>query len=237
MILETDCFASFSGRRKNHPLVCELLDFLSSLELIVLVSSAIIQDIDTMSRAGLVSLAYYYCDFRDGKKKDLRALVSSLLDQLCHQSDSYCDMVSKFYSEYAKGSRRPSDAALVSCLKALLNLSGQTPVYLIMDALDEWSTTLDMLPDHEEVLMLVGQLATSEYPNLRICATSRLKPSLRALEPLSSRSISLNDESGQKEDIANYIKSVVHTNPEMQAWRAGDKELVINVLTHKVDGM
>jgi hypothetical protein len=204
----------------------------------MLASSAIIQDIDTMRRAGLVSLAYYYCDFRDDKKKDIRGLVSSLLVQLCHQSDPYCDMVSKFYSEHTEGSRCPSDAALVSCLEGILKLPGQTPVCLIVDALDECPTTSDMPSAQEKVLMLVRQLTTSKYPNLRICVTSRLEPDLSVvLEPLSFRSISLHDESGQKEDISGYIKSVVHTDPKMQAWRAGHKELVINVLTHKVDGM
>ena len=189
-----------------------------------------------MRRAGLVSLVYYYCDFRDVKKKDLRGLVSSLLVQLCHQSDSYCDIVSKFYSEYA--SCCPSDGALVLCLKRLLKLPGQSPVYLIVDALDECPTTSDMPHAREEVLMLVGQLTTSEYPNLRICVTGRLEPDLSAvLEPSSFRSISLHEESGQKEDITNYIKSVVHMDQKMQVWRAGDRELVINVLTQKVDGM
>ena len=119
----------------------------------VLASSAIIQDIDTIRRAGLVSLAYYYCDFRDDKKKDLRGLVSSLLVQLCYQSDSYCDMVSKFYSKHAKRSGYPSDAALVLCLEGILELPGQTPVYLIVDALDECPTTSDMPPAREKVLI------------------------------------------------------------------------------------
>ena len=204
----------------------------------MLASSAIIQDIDTMRRAGLVSLAYYYCDFRDDKKKDLRGLVSSLLVQLCHQSDAYSDMVSKFFWEHAKGSRCPSDAALVLCLKGILKLPGQTPVYLIVDALDECPTTSDIPAAQEKVFMLVRQLMTPKHPNLRMCVTSRLEPDLGAfLEPLSFRSISLHDESGQKEDIADYIKSVIGTDPKMQAWRASDKESVTNVLTHKVDGM
>jgi hypothetical protein len=191
-----------------------------------------------MKRAGLVSLAYYYCDFRDDKKKDLRGMVSSLLVQLGRQSDSYCDMISNFYSEHAKGSRSPSDAALVLFLETLLKLPGQSPVYLILDALDECSTTSDMPPAQEKVSMFVRQLTTAKYTNLRICVTSRLEPDLSVVvEPLSFCSISLHDENGQKEDIASYIKSVVHTDPKMQAWRAGDKELVINALTHKVDGM
>ena len=191
-----------------------------------------------MRRAGLVSLAYHYCDFRDDKKKDLRGLVSSLLVQLCYRSDSYCDMVSKLYSEHANGSRCPSDAALVLCLEGMLKLAGQARVYLIVDALDECSTISSMSPAREKVLMFVRQLKTSKYPNLRICVASRLESDLGVvLEPLSFRSISLHDDSGQREDISSYIKSVVHTDTKMQAWRAGDRELVINVLTRKNNGM
>ena len=133
---------------------------------IVFASSAIIQDIDTMRRAGLASLAYYYCDSRDDKKKDLRGLVSSLLVQLCYQSDSYCDMVSKFHLEHAKGSRCPNDAGLELCLEGILKLPGQSPVYLIVDALDECEslTTSDMPPAREKVLLLLRQLTTSKYP-------------------------------------------------------------------------
>jgi hypothetical protein len=168
---------------------------------------------------------------------DLRGLVSSLLVQLCHQSDSYCDMVSKFYSKHAQGSGCPSDATLVLCLEGILKLPGQAPVYLILDALNECPNSSDVMsPAREKVLMFVKQLATSRYPNLRVCVTSRLELDLSiALQHLSPRSISLHDESGQKEDISRYIKSVVRTDPEMQAWRASDKELVINVLTRKVD--
>jgi hypothetical protein len=147
-------------------------------------------------------------------------------------------MVSKFYSEHAKGSRYPSDAALVLCLEGILKLRGQTPVYLIVDALDECPTTLNMPPAREKVLMFVRQLTASKYPNLRICVTSRLEPDLSlVLEPLSFRSISLHDERGQKEDIASYINSVVRTDPKIQAWRAHEKTKVIDVLTHKVHGM
>lgn len=43
-----------------------------------------------MRKAGLASLAFFYCDFKDDKKKDRRVngLLSSLLVQLCHQPES-----------------------------------------------------------------------------------------------------------------------------------------------------
>ena len=53
------------------------------------------------------------------------------------------------------------------------------------------------------------------------------------LDPIIFRSISLHDESGQKQDIEDYIKSVVNTNEKTKEWKAEDKQLVIDVLTKK----
>jgi hypothetical protein len=57
------------------------------------------------------------------------------------------------------------------------------------------------------------------------------------LDSFAFRSISLHDERGQMKDIENYIRSVVHTDRMMQRWHAADKQLVIEVLTNKADGM
>ncbi len=193
-----------------------------------------------MRKAGLASLAFFYCDFREDQKRDLRGLLSSLLVQLCHQSDSYCDVLSKFYSEHANGSRYPGDDALAECLKDLLKLPGHAPVYLIVDALDEcpYTSSITITSPRDEVLNLIKELIKSEIPNLRICATSRPEMDIQnALDSLISHPVSLHDESGQKDDIEEYIKSVINTNPRNGRWRAEDKQLVIDVLTKKAEGM
>jgi hypothetical protein len=206
-------------------------------ELIVLVSSAIIEDIDAMRKAGLASLAFFYCDFREDQKKDLRGLLSSLLVQLCHQSDSYCDMLFKFYSEHVKGSRHPGDDELTECLGNLLKLPGQAPVYLIFDALDECPNT-SSISSRDEVLNFIEELINSQIQNLRICVTSRPEADIKdVLDPLIFDSVSLHDESGQKKDIEDYIKSAIYTNRKNKRWKVDDRQLVINVLTEKADGM
>jgi hypothetical protein len=89
-----------------------------------------------------------------------------------------------------------------------------------------------------DVLALLENLVDSQLPNLRICVTSRPVADIRPiLEPLAFRSVSLHDERGQKEDIENYIKSVVNTNGSMRRWRPEHKKLVIDVLTERADGM
>jgi hypothetical protein len=175
----------------------------------VLASSTIIEDIDAMRKAGLASLAFFYCDFREDQKKDLRGLLSSFLIQLCHQSDSYYDTLFKFYLEHAKGSRHPSDKALAGCLKNLLKLPGLAPVYLIVDALDECPSTSAVPAPRDKVLNLIEDLIKSQIPNLRIFVTSRPETDIKdVLDPLIFRSVSLHDEGGQKTDIEEYIKSV-----------------------------
>jgi hypothetical protein len=214
---------------------------LSSRELIVLASSTIIENIDTMREADLASLAFFYCDFREDEKTGLRGLLSSLLVQLCHQADPYCDILFKFYSEHAKGFRRPSDDALVGCLKDLLKLTGLPPVYLIVDALDECPNISALRSPRAKVLNLIQELIKSPISFLRICVTSRplidIKDVLDPLIVCSERSVSLEDQSEQKRDIEDYIKSVINTHPENKGWNAEHKQLVIGVLTDKADGM
>jgi hypothetical protein len=90
----------------------------------------------------------------------------------------------------------------------------------------------------EKVLMLLEDLINSQVPNLRICVMSRPEIDIKvALEPLTFRSVSLHDESGQMEDISSYIRSVVNTDLKMRRWKAADKELAIDVLIKKSDGM
>ena len=191
-----------------------------------------------MRKSGLASLGFFYHDFRDNQKRGRRGLLSSTLVQLCHQSDSYCDILTKFYLEHGKGSQHPSDSALVLCLMNVLKLPGQAPVYLIIDALDECPNTSSLPSPRENVLKLVEDLLESRLPNLRICVTSRPDTDIKVLlEPLSLHSVSLHDERGQMEDIENYVKSVVTKDPRCRRWKAEDKQLVIDVLKRNADGM
>jgi len=187
--------------------------------------------------SGLASLAMFYYDFREGEKKDLRGLLSSMLFQLCDQSDSYYTILSTFYSTHRDGARSPSDDELIRCLKDLLGLPGQAPIYLIIDALDECPNT--SLPSHRgQVLLLLEDLVDSKLPNLCICVTSRPEADIKPiLEPLTFRSVALHDEAGQKEDIENYIKSIVNADRSIRGWTSVHKQLVIDVLTERADGM
>jgi hypothetical protein len=233
---ETELFRFCSGCREERTLVRQIF-YIPFRRTYCFRSSTIIDDIDDMRKAGLASLAFFYCDFREDQKKDLRGLLSSVLVQLCHQSDSYSEFLSKLYSEHANGSRHPRDDVLAGCLKDLLNLPGNAPVYLIVDALDECPNTSSIPSPRDEVLNLIQWLIKSEISHLRVCVTSRPEADIKnLLEPLVHHTVSLHNESGQNRDIEEFIKSVVNENKKNK-WKAADRQLVIDVLTKKAQGM
>jgi len=49
--------------------------------------------------------------------------------------------------------------------------------------------------------------------------------------------MSLHDESGQRKDIIDYIKHFVGSDRNIGKWREEDKELVIDTLARKAQGM
>ena len=200
--------------------------------------SAIIEDIEGMHAIGLATLAYYYFDFRDVKKQDSYGLLSSLVLQLSSESDSCYNLLSQLYSDHNRGVRKPSISALKRCLTEMLSLSGQHPIYIIVDALDECPNLSGTPSAREEVLELVEELVDLKLPNVHLCVASRPEVDIRmVLDPLTSLKISLHDESGQKEDIVEYIKSVVCSDRNMRRWKEADKQLVIDTLSDRADGM
>ena len=207
-------------------------------ELMLFASSAIIEDIRTLQKAGLASLAFFYCDFRDDQKKGRRGLLTSLLVQLCEQSDAYSAILSDFYVAHRRGSQHASDSELKACLKDMLKVPEQATVYIIIDALDECPITTGLPTPRGKVLKVVEELVKLRIPNLRICVTSRPEADIiPILEPLAYRSVSLHVESGQVQDIAEYVMSVILTGEEMQRWKDTDKQLVIDELIKKANGM
>jgi len=120
----------------------------------------------------------------------------------------------------------------------MLKLPGQPPVYVVIDGLDRCPVTRGSPSPREIALVIVDELVKLHHPNLRICVTSRPEVDIElVLRSLAFHSVSLHDESGQFQDIAEYVKFVVSTDRKMQRWEKADKELVFQVLTGKCDGM
>jgi hypothetical protein len=200
--------------------------------------SAIIQDFECIHGAGSAILAYYYFDSQDVKKQDLYGLLSSLVSQLSAESDSFYQVLSRLYSNRAGGMQKPITSTLTKCLKDMLSLPDQGPIYIIIDAIDECPKSANTPSAREEVLGLIKGLIDLKLPKVHLCVASRPEIDIQAvLKPLTSLRISLHNENGQKEDIINYIKSVVRSDKRMRRWREEDKQLVVDTLSNnKADG-
>ena len=183
-------------------------------------------------------MAYFYFDFRDAQKQHRRGLLASLLSQLSAKSDHCYHIFSRLYSDHDEGARQPSDDALFECLTEMLNVQGQHAMYLIIDALDECPNISGMPTAREKVLELVEDLVGLSLPNVHICVSSRPEFDIRSsLEPLTPFCMLLDDESGQKADISGYINSVVHSDRRMRKWSTENKQLVVDTLSDRADGM
>jgi hypothetical protein len=193
----------------------------------------------SLREAGEASLAYFYFDFRDEEKKqDFPNFIKSLLVQLSAHSTPCCKIISRIYSTHAKGTQQPSNGVLKASLREMLSAAAEKPIYIIIDALDECPDLSGMPTPREDVLNLLESVIRIGLQNLRICVTSRPEVDIQnVLGPLAGVSISLHDEYGQKKDISDYVTNVVLTDKKMRRWRDDQKNLVVEELSKKADGM
>jgi len=200
--------------------------------------SAIIQEVERMHAVGLATMAYYYFDFRDVEKQDCDGLLSSLILQLSAESDSCYNTLSQLYSANSRRILMPNISALKKCLKDMLILQGQGPIYIIVDALDECPNFPGRPFAREKVLDLIEELVDLNSPDVHLRVASRPEMDIRLVfEQLTTLKISLHDEIGKKEDIVRHIESVVRSDRSLRRWKEEDKRLVVDTLSDKSDGM
>jgi hypothetical protein len=205
-----------------------------------LISSAIIEEVKKFRESKSALMGYYYFDYKDTSKRDIRGMLASILFQLGCSSNTCWDVLYEVYSSCTNGSEQPSNASLVRCLGDMLKLPGQLPIFVILDALDECPITTETPSAREKMLDFVEELVGSGHSNLFLCITSRPEQDIQSvLNPLTSASlrISIHEESGQREDINNYLRSFVQTDRAMRRWKEEDKELVIKTLSERAGGM
>jgi hypothetical protein len=215
-----------------------LQDSIFSGALTFTTSSSIVEDVQAMCQTGLATLAFFYFDFRDVGKQDARSLLSSILIQLCHESDKFSEILSSRLSTHGNGTRQPSEDALFECLKDMLKLRGQGELYIVVDALDECPSVSGYPTPREQALKILQELFDLRLPHVHLCITSRPELDIRdALEGLAVHNVSLHEQAGQNQDIFDYIKSVVSSDLKIQRWREEDRQLVMTTLTKRARGM
>ncbi|KAH8980672.1 hypothetical protein EDB92DRAFT_1974111, partial [Lactarius akahatsu] len=150
------------------------------------ICSSIIQDIMAVCEAGSAIMAYFYVDFRDLNKQTYRDLLPSLVSQLSTSSSFCCGILKCVYTSHKNGAHQPSDDTLKGCIKEMLGLLGQEPIFIILDALGECPDSSGIPSPRDDVPQLVKELVDLHLQRLHICATSRPEVDIRAiLEPLA----------------------------------------------------
>jgi len=197
-----------------------------------------------MRETGLIAVGYFYVDWQDPQKQSTRGLLSSLLAQLCTQSEPFLDILSMLRAKHNDGVEQPSEDALAMCLREMLEYPEQAPVFIVVDALDECpdsprpGSPPGVPTPRQSVLKIVKWLMELKLQNLHFCLTSRPEfDILQVLDPLEPVSVRLHDQKGQMDDIAQYVKSVVFTDVKMREWPKNTQKLVIDTLTNRSHGM
>jgi hypothetical protein len=223
--------------RKKCPLVSVITRFILLCAL-TFTSSSVIQDIEDTCQTGLAILAFFYFDFRDSNKQDARSLLSSLLIQLCRESDEYSEILSSHYSTHGNGTRQPSEELLMKCLKDMLNVPRQGELYIVVDALDECPDFPGCPTPREHVLTVLRELVVLRLSHVHFCFTSRPEVDIRdVMEYIAVYKVSLHEQVEQNQDISDYIKFIFSEDLKIQQWEEEDKQLAMDTLLRGARGM
>jgi len=184
------------------------------------------------------TIAFFYFDFKDTRKQAAQGALFSILSQLAAQSDVYSNILSELYSAHDSGSKQPSEDSVKECLNKMLAFQEQGPIFIVFDALDECPDSTGTPSPREGALDLVEWLVKLRHPHVHVCVTSRPEVDIEAvMQTLSPQMVSLHDEGGQMEDIKNYIHFFINSDKCARKWREEDKELIIDTLSQRADGM
>jgi hypothetical protein len=168
------------------------------------------------------ALAYFYYDFsEEDNKKNISAMLRSLLGQLACQTDSLKPEIDSLYVQCGSGSRSPSEEEVGDTLWKFIENFDR--VYVVVDALDE-SAERDEIP-----AILAGS------HKLRVLIASRFNDDIKeAIRQYSCVEIPIGS---QIDDIRVHIKSRLEHDRKIPKLRPSDKSRIEEVLANNSDGM
>jgi hypothetical protein len=121
----------------------------------------------------------------------------------------------------------------------MLSHPSQGPIYLIIDGVDECPDSSGSGPSARgQVVKLIDELVGLRLPNVHICVSSRPEVGKRTVFKDSTiLSVPLHEQIGHKEDIDDYIRSIVYSDPKMKSLSEKEKIRAVETLTKKSDGV
>jgi Cdc6-like AAA superfamily ATPase len=194
-----------------------------------ILSSTVIENLETSYEAPNDVLLYFYFNFNDSKKQSLDNMLRSLIFQLYHIRQKSRSDLEKLYFSCKDGQEQPRHSQLLGTLYTMLQDTSTT--YIILDALDECITRKE----------LQSWLETPQTQGLQLFLTSRKEQDIESSISswLPAESIIPLRQGPIDNDICAFIHSKIAEDKELQRWQdAPDvcKEIE-SKLTEKAGGM
>ncbi|KAK7409142.1 hypothetical protein QQX98_008692 [Neonectria punicea] len=186
-------------------------------------ATSIIQHLQ--SRGDLdAAVAFNFCNQADRLRQDDKAIVSSMMAQICTQSPTAPPCLEQAYQTARAYGRRQIGASdsPVTLLKTLV--SGLKRLYLVVDGVDE-------LGDGSKILTLLNNLALTTS-TVHIMVLSRDLPHIR--NKLTECPSIMLDALHTKEDITAFVSDAAASLPTDDA---ALRRAIVQLVSDKADGM
>lgn len=199
-------------------------------------ASAIHNLTESCEKSPYEALAYYYFSFNDRTDPDASRMLSSMIRQLCGARPDSPAWLNNLGSTFRDKGARPTLEHLESALWN--SVEGFDAVYLIIDALDECTTSKGT---RATLMRSLVKLQKHSPPNVHILVTSRQEPDIEAAfdrVPLGSgdKIDLLRFRDAVNNDIGVFIQQRLDS-PEFDNVLEETKELAKTMLLEKADGM
>jgi len=160
--------------------------------------------------------------------------LRSMVDQLCRKASVFPDIVQKLYDEHeGKKKRQPSLSSLSEVFLSLLEQS--QPLYLIIDALDECSTSRS--PDREAMLRLINEIKLRDLYTVRVLILSRKERDIEdALQNVVTEAVCIQDEAIDA-DIRIHVHHLLDNDSRLSKWAPVVKKEIEESLLQGAHGM
>jgi Cdc6-like AAA superfamily ATPase len=138
-VLESNEFREWESQNK-HTLFCPGIPGAGK----TMITSIVVDHLCKKFRGDLgVGIAYIYCNFRRQQDQQVIDLLLSLLKQFVQRQPSIPEGLTKLYRDHERDRSRPSVSEITSVLYSVI--SGYSRAFVIIDALDEVSTSSEVL--------------------------------------------------------------------------------------------
>ena len=213
---------------KNHPASFLWINGIPGCGKTVLCST-IIEDILCSCRIDRRNtLAYYYFDFNEPKKRSRDGLARSLVRQLLDRSLENLKMVEEVLVQCGEDQTEPTSGALTALLRNLIAQRKET--YIILDALDE-------SVEIPAVISMIDDMRSWRNLNLHILVTSRKETSIeKGFGQLITHQVCIQTDDVDA-DIKLLVRECLCCDPDLSRWSETIKAEIEKTLCEGSQGM